>query len=52
MAASVFDRYPDMLYREAGYRPYVLAAMIFLAKIKHPADVVMRLLETGRPRVP
>ena len=52
MAASVFHRYRDALYREAGYKPYVIAAMIFLAKVKQPADVLVRLLEAGRPRVP
>jgi len=52
VAASVFHRYRDALYREAGYKPYVIAAMIFLAKVKHPADVLVRLLEAGRPRVP
>ena len=51
VAASVFDRSRDALYREAGYKPYVIAAMIFLAKVQHPADVLMRLLEAGRPRV-
>jgi knotted carbamoyltransferase YgeW len=51
VAAPVFDRYRDLLYREASYKPYVIAAMIFLAKAKHPADTLMRLLAAGRPRV-
>jgi hypothetical protein len=51
VAASVFDRYRDLLYREAGYKPYVIAAMIFLSKVKQPMDRLMRLLEAGRPRV-
>ncbi len=37
VAASVFDRYRDLLYREASYKPYVIAAMIFLSKVKRPA---------------
>jgi knotted carbamoyltransferase YgeW len=49
--ASVFDRYRDPLYREASYKPYVIAAMIFLSKVKHPADRLMGLLEAARPRV-
>jgi knotted carbamoyltransferase YgeW len=52
VAASVFERSRDLLYREAGYKPYVIAAVIFLAKVRHPADVLMRLLEAGRSRVP
>jgi hypothetical protein len=31
--------------------PYVIAAMIFLSKVKHPADMLMQLLAGGRPRV-
>ena len=27
--ASVFDRYRDPLYKEASYKPYIIAAMIF-----------------------
>ena len=30
--ASVFDRYRDPLYKEASYKPYIIAAMILLAK--------------------
>ena len=30
--ASVFDRYRDPLYKEASFKPYVIAAMIMLAK--------------------
>ncbi|HRV23715.1 MAG TPA: knotted carbamoyltransferase YgeW, partial [Sphaerochaeta sp.] len=30
--ASVFDRYIVDLYKEASYKPYVIAAMIFLAR--------------------
>jgi knotted carbamoyltransferase YgeW len=51
VAASVFDRYRDPLYREASYKPYVIAAMIFLSKVKRPADRLMELLEAARPRV-
>ena len=50
VVASVFDRYRDSLYREASYKPYVIAAMIFLSKVKQPADVLESLLENGRPR--
>ena len=34
--ASVFDRYRDDLYKQASFKPYVIAAMIYLAKIKDP----------------
>lgn len=34
--ASVFDRYRVPLYKEASHKPYIIAAMIFLSKIKNP----------------
>ena len=43
VAASVFDRYREPLYKEAGYKPYVIAAMIFLAKCKNPANALQAL---------
>ncbi len=41
--ASVFDRYRDPLYKEASYKPYIIAAMIFLAKQKDPAATLAEL---------
>ena len=49
--ASVFDRYRDPLYKEASFKPYVIAAMIMLAKFADPADVLKKLEEKGTPRV-
>jgi len=49
--ASVFDRYRVPMYREASYKPYIIAAMIFLSKIKNPADNLGKLLEKATPRV-
>ncbi|MDD3409935.1 MAG: knotted carbamoyltransferase YgeW [Eubacteriales bacterium] len=40
VAASVFDRYRDPLYLEASYKPYIIASMIFLAKVKDPVGVL------------
>ncbi len=48
--ASVFERFRPLLYKEAGYKPYVIAAMIFLAKFRDPAGVLRALEERGRPR--
>jgi len=49
--ASVFDRYRDPLYKEASYKPYVIAAMIFLAKFADPADILKKLEERKTPRI-
>ncbi len=49
--ASVFDRYRVPLYQEASYKPYVIAAMILLARKNNPADTLNALLDAGTPRV-
>ena len=48
--ASVFDRYRDPLYKEASFKPYIIAAMIFLAKVKDPQATLKALEERGAPR--
>ena len=50
VAASVFDRYRDPLYKEASYKPYIIAAMIFLAKVKDPAAKLKELEEAAKKR--
>ncbi|HPK14600.1 MAG TPA: knotted carbamoyltransferase YgeW [Clostridia bacterium] len=47
VAASVFDRYRDPLYKQASFKPYVIAAMIFLAKVKDPAGKLLELEQKG-----
>lgn len=48
--ASVFDRYRDSLYKEASYKPYVIAAMIMLAKCQDTAQTLKALEERNIPR--
>ena len=50
VAASVFDRYRTPLYRQAGFKPYIIAAMIFLAKVKDPQATLSALAEQNTPR--
>lgn len=47
VAASVFDRYRDPLYKQASFKPYIIAAMIFLAKVKDPAAKLLELEARG-----
>ncbi|MCR4819701.1 MAG: knotted carbamoyltransferase YgeW [Elusimicrobiales bacterium] len=49
--ASVFERYRDPLYKQASWKPYIIAAMIFLSKCRHPQEVLMKLEENGRERI-
>lgn len=50
VAASVFDRYRDSLYKEASFKPYIIAAMIFLSKVKNPQEVLANLEVNGKGR--
>ncbi|MDR0841746.1 MAG: knotted carbamoyltransferase YgeW [Christensenellaceae bacterium] len=49
VAASVFDRYRNPLYKQASYKPYIIAAMIFLAKVKNPS-AKLKELEAKAPK--
>mgnify|MGYP004525345451 FL=1 len=51
VAASVFDRYRDPLYKEASFKPYIIAAMIFLSKFKKPQDILNKLESRKTPRI-
>ena len=48
--ASVFDRYRDPLYKEASFKPYIIAAMIFLAKVKDPVKKLKELEKRATAR--
>lgn len=49
--ASVFDRYRVPLYKEASYKPYIIAAMIFMSQFREPAKKLTELLEAEKPRI-
>ena len=51
VVASVFDRYRDPLYKEASYKPYVIAAMIFLSKFENPQEILKKLESGKTPRI-
>ncbi|MEI8347835.1 MAG: knotted carbamoyltransferase YgeW, partial [Pseudomonadota bacterium] len=48
---SVFDRYRIQTYKEAGFKPYVIASMILTSKFKNPAAVLEKLLKRKDKRV-
>ncbi len=48
--ASVFDRYRTPLYKEASFKPYIIAAMIMLSKFEDPAALLKALEEEHTPR--
>ena len=47
---SVFDRYIEPLYKEASFKPYIIAAMIFLSKVKDPVAALRNLEKRGEKR--
>ncbi|MHB8074703.1 knotted carbamoyltransferase YgeW [Desulfosporosinus fructosivorans] len=47
---SVFDRYRIPLYKEASYKPYVIAAMIFLSKFENPQATLKTLEKAAKQR--
>lgn len=49
--ASVFDRYRESLYKQASFKPYIIAAMIMLSKFKDPANLLKQVEKRNRPRI-
>ena len=47
---SVFDRYRTPLYKQASFKPYIIAAMIFLSKFEDPAALLKALEIESKPR--
>ena len=48
---TVFERYRVPQYIQAGYKPYIIAAMIFLSKFQNPAAKLRGMVENPRSRV-
>ena len=48
---SVFERYRIATYKEASWKPYIIAAMILTRKYAKPAEVLAQLLKDGEKRV-
>ncbi|MCP4748011.1 MAG: knotted carbamoyltransferase YgeW [Desulfobacteraceae bacterium] len=48
--ASVFDRYRVPMYQQASYKPYIIAAMILLSKVRQPAELLGKLDQQGAIR--
>jgi knotted carbamoyltransferase YgeW len=51
VAASVFDRYRVPLYKQAGHKPYVIAAMILLSKAEDPIKTLNELALSKKMRI-
>jgi ornithine carbamoyltransferase len=51
VSVSVFEKYRIDTYKEAGYKPYIIAAMMMANKFKNPGIILQNLLSRGTQRV-
>lgn len=51
VSASVFERYRIPTYKEASWKPLIIAAMILARKFANPADILAQRLEAAVPRI-
>ena len=50
VSKDVFERYRLATYAEAGYKPFVIAAIIFLSRIKDPVKKLRTIVESDKRR--
>jgi knotted carbamoyltransferase YgeW len=50
VSASAFERYRLDTYREAGYKPYIIAAMMLTNRFDNPATILSEILKRNRKR--
>jgi len=48
---KIFEKYRIKTYHEAGYKPYIIAAMMFANKFEKPAEVLRSIYDRGAGRV-
>jgi knotted carbamoyltransferase YgeW len=48
---EVFEKYRIKTYKEAGFKPYIIAAMMFANKFEHPEEVIEKLIYIKKPRI-
>lgn len=51
VAQSVFERYRLHTYREASYKPLIIAAMILTNRYKRPSEILQKYIEQSQRRV-
>jgi len=50
VSAEVFEKYRIQTYKQAGYKPYIIAAMILANKFKDPVSVLSKIVDRNLPR--
>lgn len=51
VSASAFEHYRIKTYQEAGFKPYIIAAMMFTNRFENPAEVLKGILVRNKKRV-
>jgi knotted carbamoyltransferase YgeW len=51
VAADTFEQWRITTYLQAGYKPYIIAAMMLANRFEHPAQVLQKIIESQRQRV-
>ncbi len=51
VSATAFERYRIETYREAGYKPYVIAAMMLTNRFENPGEILSGIVQRNRRRV-
>jgi knotted carbamoyltransferase YgeW len=51
VSAEVFEKYRLDTYREAGFKPYIIAAMIVANRFSDPASILREIEKKGKIRV-
>ena len=50
VSASAFERYRIETYREAGFKPYVIAAMMLTNRFENPGEILSGIMQRNRRR--
>jgi knotted carbamoyltransferase YgeW len=50
VAASVFERYRIQTYKEAGFKPFVIAALVFLTRMEQPVAKLEQIISHPKQR--
>ena len=51
VSAAVFDRFKTPLYRQAGNKPYIIAAIILCQRFRNPGEILHKLALAGSSRL-
>ena len=51
VSKDVFERYRLETYREAAWKPFVIAALIYLTRVQNAPAALRRMVDSGTPRI-